>query len=839
MNPFEEPKSRIPTTAPLVDGIRIDVKKWREGDYEGASETTKRLFDYWFNETHEDNFRYYYAQREAIESLVYLYEVKKFRSLGKLIIEYDSSHKIAYNPHEDVFAKYCFKMATGSGKTKVMALAMVWSVLNNALEKNTELPTNFLIIAPNIAVFDRLKTDFENAKVFYDDPLVPEEYKSYFSIETILNDQITPKTTVGRIYLTNIQKLYEREKTLNPIEKIIGTAPSADKSSYEVIIKEIQSCENIAIINDEAHHVWDKDIIWSRLINKIYEFFKKEDKYLRFQLDFTATPKRQDTGSLFEWIISDFPLADAIRSGVVKSPIIGEVENPQETPSDRADVIYRDYIEAGCRRWKKYYDAMKKVGKRPIIFFMATKTKEAEEIQGFLETKNEFKGKTLLIHTDLKGNMNDKEWDKLKLETRQIDESDRYNAIVSVLMLREGWDVKNVNVIVGLRPFTSKAEILPEQALGRGLRLMFGPESGYQETVDVFGTKAFVDFIDTEMKKQGVDIKRYKERELPDITNVFVDPSKKKYNMTIPMLSPKYKRENRTLDDIEVDSLPNGKFSLNLKEYSIEKRAIGRDALTDKTLWKDRWDQPIPETYEAVVAYMASKILGACKIPSRNYEFIPVLKAYIEKKLFTKTVSKDIIEDSRFLLLISEPKIISFLDSLFIRVINKLTINPHEVRMEKHYKELIQINPSITRKKTYEAEKCILNKVPVGNELENNFCVFLDRAKDVKKFIKNDTNLNFYIEYVNKFKGISYYLPDFIVEAEDGFFIAETKGEEDETVVLKDRRAREWCDDASELTKKKWKYVKVTERIFKENADVRTFKKLVEIIESFEEATNY
>jgi type III restriction enzyme len=838
MNPFEEPKLRIPTTAPLVYGIRAEVKEWRENGYEGTSATTHRLLDYWFNEAHGDNFRYYYAQREAIESLIYLYEVKKFRNLGKLIIEYDSSHKIAYNPHEDVFAKYCFKMATGAGKTKVMSLAIVWSVLNSILEKADDYPTSFLMLAPNIAVYDRLKTDFESGKIFYGDPLIPEEYKSYFSVEIVLNDQITPKTTYGRIYLTNIQKLYEREKSLNPVQKIIGTAPSDNRSSYEVIIKDLQTCDNIAIINDEAHHVWDNDIIWAKLINKLYESFKKDKKQLLFQLDFTATPKRQDTGSLFEWIISDFPLADAIRSGVVKSPIIGEVENPHETPSDRADVVYRDYIEAGCRRWKKYYNVMKKVGKKPIIFFMATKTKEAEEITTYLESQDDFKGKTLLIHTDLKGNMNDKEWEKLKLETRQIDNNDKYNAIVSVLMLREGWDVKNVNVIVGLRPFTSKAEILPEQALGRGLRLMFGPESGYQETVDVFGTRAFVDFIDSEMKKQGVEIKRYKERELPDITNIFVDPSKKKYNISIPMLSPKYKRENRSLEEIEISELPNGRFNLNLKEYSIEKRAIGRDALTEKTLWKDRWDQPIPETYEAVIAYTAGKILRACKIPSRDYEFIAILKRYIEEKLFIKKVNKEILGDNRFLLLLSEPKIINFLDSLFIRAINKLTIKPHEVSVEKHHKELTEINPSLTRKKTYEAQKCILNKIPVGNDLENQFCIFLDRAKDVKKFIKNDTNLNFYIEYVNVYKGISYYLPDFVVETDEGMFIAETKGEEDINVALKDKRAKEWCEDASSLTKDRWKYVKVPERIFKDNIDVKTFGQLVGIIESFEEAAS-
>ncbi|EQB70653.1 MAG: type III restriction-modification enzyme, helicase subunit [Ferroplasma sp. Type II] len=115
-------------------------------------------------------------------------------------------------------------------------------------------------------------------------------------------------------------------------------------------MEEIKSLSSLGIINDEAHHVWDKDIIWNQFILTCNELLKKKSKGLSFQLDFTATPKRQDSGSVFEWVITDFPLADAIRCGIVKSPIIGEVENPRETPSDRADVIYRDYIEAGCQK---------------------------------------------------------------------------------------------------------------------------------------------------------------------------------------------------------------------------------------------------------------------------------------------------------------------------------------------------------------------------------------------------------------------------------------------------------------------------------------------------------
>ena len=169
-------------------------------------------------------------------------------------------------------------------------------------------------------------------------------------------------------------------------------------------------------------------------------------------------------------------------------------------------------------------------------------------------------------------------------------------------MLREGWDVKNVCVIVGLRPFTSKAEILPEQALGRGLRLMFGPNSGYNETVDVFGTNAFVDYIDEEMKKQGVDIKRYKEKNLPTVTYIFPDTLRKSVlNFQIPILSQKYKRENRSFDQIETSVLPQGKFDLDLESYTNIKSAVGRDALTEKERWRDRWEQPIPENYQSVI----------------------------------------------------------------------------------------------------------------------------------------------------------------------------------------------------------------------------------------------
>lgn len=843
--PFKEPTQRIKTTCPLITKLREEVDAWRKGGYPNVSKTTKRLLDFWFNEDHIENgkrFKYYFCQREAIETLIYAYEVKKARSLRDLIRYFDITKKVAYSPHEDLFPKYCFKMATGTGKTKIMALAMVWNYFNSIFENTNGYVRNFLIIAPNLAVYERLKTDFEDCKIFREDPLIPEEFQNYWDVETVLEDKITPQATKGRIYLTNVQKLYERgdESATNPAIALIGKEPGVTKSSYESIYGELVSLGEISIINDEAHHVWDVDLAWNKFIKNLFDVYTKNQKQFGMQLDFSATPKRQYTGALFEWCVVDYPLADAIRAGVVKKPIIGEVENAKEVPSKRADIIYRDYIEAGIRRWSKYRDIMERVGKYPVLFMMANNTKEADDIASYLETRSEFKGKVLLIHTNLKGDVSEKEWTKIKENSRKLDgDNDTYRAVVSVLMLREGWDVKGVNVVVGIRPFTSKAQILPEQTLGRGLRLLFGPESGFEETVDVFGSKAFVDYIDQELKKEGLTLERKKERDLSDPINIFVSADKLKHDIAIPLLSQKYTRMNRSFDSLDASLLPKGPFEVDLKTYSIKKKAIGREALTSKLVWKDEWLQPIPENYEAIVSYYAGLILRECKIPARVHEFIPKLDEYIKTRLFSRPLDEKLIENPKFLSQLIERNIITYLLTLFPRIINTLTIVPQDVKFGQIVKKASSIEPFLTRKKVYKAEKCLLNLVPVANDLEERFCRFLDSAPDVKSFIKNDTNLNFIIEYVNENKGISYYMPDFIVVSDKGMFLVETKGEEDISVELKDRRAAEWSEDASTLTKKNWKYVKVKQIVFDENQQIKSFQKLAELISAYELASRY
>src|SRR5690554_3924581 len=119
-------------TAPAVPAIRQDVKEWRANSYKGATETSKTLLNYWFHSDHRlpdgRPFRYYFAQQEAIEILIYVFEVAQTRNLADLyqrFIPADLAGSIRL-PEVDPFARYCVKMATGSGKTKVMSLAIAW-----------------------------------------------------------------------------------------------------------------------------------------------------------------------------------------------------------------------------------------------------------------------------------------------------------------------------------------------------------------------------------------------------------------------------------------------------------------------------------------------------------------------------------------------------------------------------------------------------------------------------------------------------------------------------------------------------------------------------------------
>ena len=342
LNAYAVPSERRPSRAALVPKIRTAVDQWRAEGYPGATETTERLLRYWFEEDHKigqgrkaEEFHFYFCQREAIETLIYLYEVRALRSMFDLARNFPPEKQFLMDPNDDAFARYVFKMATGSGKTMVMSMAVVWAYCNAVLEPGSQMPRTFLLIAPNVIVYERLKSDFEDGRVFRERPLVPPEFLAHWQMSVVLRDSPTAPSTLGALYLTNVQRLYDA-----PADRAARNEPSAmtgvlgppvrkDAALTGVALRElITRHDRLMVLNDEGHHLHNDDLEWAKVIGGLHEKIAPRGGGVLAQLDFTATPKHQN-GALFREIVVDYPVAQAVADGIVKRPILGELSGPR------------------------------------------------------------------------------------------------------------------------------------------------------------------------------------------------------------------------------------------------------------------------------------------------------------------------------------------------------------------------------------------------------------------------------------------------------------------------------------------------------------------------------
>ncbi len=560
-------------TAPCVPLLRKLVTDWRAGGYPGATHTTRTLLNYWFRADHKlrngQLFRYHDAQREAIESLIYVYEVARVRTRKDLLEKYVSSNIELQLPSYDEFARYCTKMATGSGKTKVMALAIVWQFFNAVRESEEDYAKTFLIIAPNVIVLERLKSDFEGGRIFNVDPLIPRELQISWEFDCVMRGDAERAPAEGMLFLTNIQQLYDRsERKKNSddepeiMTEMLGPKPKDDVGSELTSFIEMLSKRTggLLVLNDEAHHTHDEESEWNKVIRNLHTSLP-----LAAQLDFSATP-RFNKGALFPWIISDYQIRQAIVDNIVKRPVKG-IADLDEAKSSIASERYQGYLTAGVERWREYKEQLEKLEKMPLLFIMMNTTEEADDVGDWLRHKYpaEFGGekRVLVIHTDKTGEITRKDLDAARKLAREVDSPDcPTRVIVSVLMLREGWDVQNVTVVVGLRPYTSAANILPEQAIGRGLRLMFRGQN-YAERVDIIGNKAFISFVDDLEKLEDIKLDTFEvgKDKLKIIAIAPQLPEKADYDLSLPRLSPVLVRKKTLAEEIESLDVMSFKFS--------------------------------------------------------------------------------------------------------------------------------------------------------------------------------------------------------------------------------------------------------------------------------------
>jgi type III restriction enzyme len=811
-------------TAPCVENVRRAVKAWAEGGYKGATPTTRRLLNYWFRTSHRPNgrkFEYHVAQQDAIEALIYLFEVAKVRRFKDLVQGYSVTQDLKLLRYDD-FARYCVKMATGSGKTKVMSLAVAWQFFNATAEGNDEYAKTFLVVAPNVIVFERLRADFEGGRVFHTDPVIPEDLRTFWDFRFYMRGEPERAGSAGALYLTNVQQLAERDDPPadepDPLAAMLGPKPPAKGQEVEPFGPRIARRGGpVVVLNDEAHHTHDEDSAWNASIRALHAAVPGG---LAAQLDFTATP-RHTKGQLFSWTVSDYPLKQAIQDGIVKRPVKGVASGISEPNSEYASIKYAAYLAAGVERWKEYREQLAPLGRKPILFVMMNDTDEADDVGEALQKKypTEFGGdKLLVIHTDRAGEVSKKDLDKARQTARDVDRgTSPVNGIVSVVMLREGWDVQGVTVIVGLRPYTATANILPEQTVGRGLRLMFRDRAvGFTERVDVIGNKKFIEFVEQLEREEDFELETFEVgKDKVVIVTVAPDPGKLDKDIALPELSPILVRKKSLEQEIAALDVPVPPAPLPMKEDSAEGKAFryeGYDLVEMTKLFERRYEIPAPQTAEEVIGYYARAIAKDVKLPSQFAALVPKVRAFLTAKAFGRPVDLSAPEVVRAV----AGKVVGFVTiQTFVKELRKVVVEEREPELVTAARPLSTTPGFPWSRPTVASAKCVFTVCPCDNQYEAAFARFLHDAGDVDRFAKLPGPFGFVIEYTDGAGNLRHYEPDFAAVAADGrHLLIETKGQEDIHVTHKDRAAALWAENATALTGTPWAYLKVRQPFF-------------------------
>lgn len=867
---------------PLVAKIREEVKAWRDSDYQGSSATSRALLRWWFETEHlveesdgtETPFRYYFAQREAVESVIWLHDVRNVKDKFDLM-RFDSSGAVSAGMFDEEWPRYVVKMATGAGKTKVISLLLAWSYFHRLYEPDSRLARNFLVIAPNIIVLERLRADFDGLRIFFNDPILPDNgyeghnWRDDFQFTLHIQDDVRVVNHIGNIFLTNIHRVFlgdMREPSLEDDDlrdyflAPFGPKPVGKTTDSRADLGEIvREISELAVFNDEAHHIHDPRMAWFKSIQDIHHRMLQKDSRLALQVDVTATPKHNN-GAIFAQTISDYPLVEAIHQNVVKHPILPDAASRarlQEQKSALFTERYSDYLQLGVEEWRKSFQEHQALGKKAVLFVMVDDTRNCDEVGEHLKKiAPELQEAVLVIHTKNNGEISEaasgKSRDELEVLRKQANEIDSpaspYMAIVSVLVLKEGWDVRNVTTIVGLRAYSAQTNILPEQTLGRGLRRMyFGTDQ--DETVSVMGTPAFMEFVES-IQSEGVQLEYRpmggggpgrKDSLVVEVDSQNAGKNLDELDIPIPRLTRRFNREYKNLDALDPSRLGNQLIAL--KPFTPEETR----EIVFKTMLKGEIDHTIQlnvggtADHRSVVGYYARQLLKDLRLVGGYDVLYPKVRDFIARYLFAGGPVN--LDDPVVLRNLSEPDAGKILFDSFKKAINALTVQDAGTsRIEDHIL-LRETRPFRTENRPYfAARKSIFSKIvgePHAGGFELTFAGFLDSAPDVIAFAKNYFAVGFKLDYVKTDGSLADYTPDFLVKTKDsGVWIVETKGREELELPRKMARLRQWCKDATEASKAdggmKYHFVYVDQESF-ERGQPRDFAALAASFTEYQE----
>lgn len=839
----------------FINLLRDEVRAWREAGWPGTAVVTRRLLEWWFEREEERRAvgkRFFFCQQEAVETVIYLYEVQNQRKM----------------PETGDLLRYALKLATGTGKTVVMGLFVTWATLHKRKVSGSSLSANFLVLVPNLTVRDRVNgqprgdgLDPAGEHNLYDAfEMVPPEYREEFHPNILVrNWQGIPLESkredwIGEGEMPLEEGRFVPQAVLRAMQRRARQDPNAP------IRRLLGGWRDVVVINDEAHHVYGEKrgkkgedaehIKWSKILDRIGKAAR-----VSLVIDLSATPwygsgSPKPEGTLFEWLVSDFSVYDAFESGLVKVVRLPDPDEHGRVYLDLWDLVKgaktkEEYLRS-CKgaiasiysSWKKDHDEWTSSfefarGPAPVLLCVANDATRAgwvfehltREYELLRNPDDEDRSRWVTIPIDSKVFDADKGSEAVLREMVNTVGSkgkpgEHVRAIVSVNMLSEGWDVKSVTHILGLRAFGSP--LLTEQIIGRGLRrtnydVLNQPPAerpeGSEETVDAFG----IPFVGFPVEKR----KRPKAGEWGQ-KPVWIEPDAKKakYRVTVPNVRSWAVGVTESLADlIRVEDLPQ--IRINPKETPPDvhvRPVVGGAPEAVMTLEEVRKEWPVLRTAFLMAEELYQETnpgsAGDFGIGPTFDELLDVSRRYLDTRVVPQEAGglKSDVRDVGIYFWRRQA-----LDALDTAIRGAGAVGVEAVPILGNPERLDTAN---LRRFQWtgllaEGKRCHTNKVPCHTDLEKRFADFLDGAKDVVRYFKNE-RLGFSVTYYESNRPRQYY-PDFIVAARDVdgrevMWLAETKGEIRPNTGLKSEAARIWCEKMSGTKYGQWRHLLVPQR---------------------------
>ena len=825
------------------------------------------------------------------------------------------------------FPKYAVKMATGTGKTWVMHALMLWQFLNACHEEELtgRYTRHFLVVAPGLIVYSRLldaykgrlrpagterdvqTNDFHRNAALFLPPAYRDEAFSFIENNTVSKDDGIGRKVTGNglIALTNWHVFIDPDEAprdedspqaivndVLPVRPGISAGNQLDSLDRNYLrgneVSYLASLPDLMVINDEAHHIHEHksagevvEVEWQKGLNAIAR--GKDGRF--FQLDFSATP--YDTvGSAgkavehyFPHIVADFDLPTAMKQGLVKTLALDKRQELTDLEhldfravreGNKAIALsdgQRLMLRAGLSKLRILEDGFleKDATKHPKMLVMCEDTSVTPLVEQFLQEEGLTADEVLRIDSDRKGNMKETEWARVQERLFNVDSYAAPKVIVSVLMLREGFDVNNICVIVPLR--SSQAKILLEQTVGRGLRLMWRepvykelkeenrrlvlfrkqPPKSYIDMLFIVEHPAFEDFYKKLMDEGMVGVDEGElnaSNVMGDLIKVGLKPDYADYDLFWPTVVRDAEKEI-TPAQIDVNSLyPFIDYSLDylrsclatdgetfvseavLTETRFGKYQVKADLFTART-YNDYLQKLLRTVTTRMdrVGMRSRKPLPTLQI--NQADIVRLLDTYVRTRLFGRPF--DPFRGSDWKILLSKNGIVTQ------HIVKEMSVAIHRMQenvmtseavVEKTWFSSVSV---LRMRESYSQplQKTIYERTAFPSNrglFEKAFADFLDKDAAVEHFLKISESQHPFASlfYLRTDGLLASYHPDFMVGTATHIYIVETKGDDrvnDANVMRKRQAAAAWCKKINTLPpadrmEREWEFVLLPESGF-------------------------